>query len=589
MGRRRNGSGRSLVLVLFVTLAGCGGGAPVARGFGSREVQAVLDSTVSLSYVVDVQGQDPTLVYTTLPDILGGYEYWSLDLTTGARQDVGANPPSSGTTPPPPTDRYTCVTADLMQDGTETLEVTDTTTGVKTDITGITSFPACVHDDGTLSVFRLDPDTGKQFLASGPYQQLVPVTLPFDIVAIEYYRFDSTERPAQVVVLGSLPGQPNAPGIYSIDLTTNTSQPLLPAVPASTAWATGAVQAGSLQSNAVAPDVQVLPYNGHYFYGRKMSDGGTTLFAGPFTSGPASELALYQLSADGTPVLPSGVRVGAPDDVTPRPPAAPVRGWQVDGAGGAPSQLIVWDDASQQVTACLSSPGAYQSGVTSPDGTHVLFRALQLGGQLTIAPLQLLTLGGAGQPDSCVSLQDSNVMWADFSGDGSTIAWLVTNDGGLNGQLWTANSDGTDPKMILSGQMLLARFITGTSHLEMSYSGDLVWLDVRDPTGFTHVAEQLFGQPTAVGGSWFVAGYTYSGQDASGVLGVVDLDTGAKRPISPAVSQYLVVPQTVPIDGGAPSDQTPTGLYHVVYVVRGRNPSPQDGIWVATVQAADLQ
>jgi hypothetical protein len=27
----------------------------------------------------------------------------------------------------------------------------------------------------------------------------------------------------------------------------------------------------------------------------------------------------------------------------------------------------------------------------------------------------------------------------------------------------------------------------------------------------------------------------------------------------------------------------------VIYLVRGRNPSPQDGIWIATIQPGDLQ
>ena len=33
----------------------------------------------------------------------------------------------------------------------------------------------------------------------------------------------------------------------------------------------------------------------HYIYPRTMSDGGTTMFAGPFPSGPASELALFPI------------------------------------------------------------------------------------------------------------------------------------------------------------------------------------------------------------------------------------------------------------------------------------------------------
>ncbi len=245
--------------MLFVTLAACGGNAPVARGFGSRQVQAVRDSTIELSYVVDVQGQDPTLVYTSLPDILGGYEYWSLDLATGALQDDGSNPPSSGTPPPPPSARYTCVTNDLMPDGTATLEVTDTTTGVTTDIDGVTGVPSCVGDDGTLTVFRIDPATGHQVLAAGPYQALTPVALPFDILSIALYHDDATGQGTEAVVFGTPPLQPSAIGIYGIDFASGSTQILVPPEPASAAWAAGAPQVGSLQSTSVAPDVQHFP------------------------------------------------------------------------------------------------------------------------------------------------------------------------------------------------------------------------------------------------------------------------------------------------------------------------------------------
>lgn len=571
-------------LALTLALAGCGGNVSVSRGFGSREVLPLRDPTADLNYVNDVQGQDPTLVYST-QDADGTVTYWSLDLETGALADVGPSPPASGTAGPSAA-RYVCATQDLQANGSKTLAVTDTTTGAKTTIDLVTSFDGCVHDDGTLLVFRLDPATGRQHLWTGPFSQLAPVPLSIDILNVALYPSSSAGQPPTVIVMGAPPDHPEAAGIYSIDLGAQAVTQLVPPAPASTAWAPGAPQAGSLESASVSLQVQIGRLNGHYIYARTMSDGGTTLFAGPLPAGPASELALFQITPSGAPALYPGLRVSASDDAGDARVVAQMASWQVDGADDTPSQLVVWDDDAEQVTICPSAPGAFQGGVLSADGTHVLFRALQLGGQLTTAPLQLLNRT-AGQPRTCVALEDADVSWADFSGESSTVAWLLKQDGGES-ELWTANSDGTDAKMILSGE-IAARFVAGTTHLEMSYSGDLVWLDVRDASHFSYVAERLFGYPTAVGGSWFVAGYNYSAQDASGPLGVVDLDSGRKLSISPAVSQYLVAPQTAPVDGGAASEQMATGLYHVVYLVRGRNASSQDGIWVATVQAADLQ
>ncbi|MES1210481.1 MAG: hypothetical protein ABUS79_31460, partial [Pseudomonadota bacterium] len=446
----------------------------------------------------------------------------------------------------------------------------------------------CVHDDGTFAAFRRDSATGGQLLWTGPYQQMAPVALPFDVLKVASYLTDTSGQVSTALVLGASPAQPDAAGLYTIDLTSDAVAEVVPATPASPAWATGAPQAGSLQSTGVTNDAGISVFRGQYIYARKMSDGGTTLFIGPFSSGPASELALFQLSSSGTATLGRSIRVGVADDVAGPQPRPQTIGWQVDGTDGAPSRLIVWDGATSEVTVCPSSPGAFESGVVSPDGAHALFRPLQVsGGATSFAPLQLLTLD-VGQPHTCVALDDGATLWADFSGDGSMIAWINKTEVGSDTNLLTANSDGSDAKLIASGPLLAAGFILGTSHLEMSFDGDLVWLDVRDPSHFSYVAEQLFGDAAGVGASWFVAGYDYSPQDASGSLGVVNLDSGQKLPISPAVSQYLVVPQTAANDGGSVFEQTRTGIYDVVYLVRGRNPSPQDGIWLATVRPADL-
>lgn len=582
MGRRGHAFGRHAALWLSFGLVACGGNVPVTRGFESRQVLSVRDSTLQLFYGRDVVGDDPVLVYTTRADDAPVPVHWSLDLATGEQRNLDLDPPP--TTGSVPGARYVCGASDMLPDGTMTVQITDTTTTSTTEIKGVTSFAGCVRDDGTMALFRRDSATTRQILWTGPFQNMAPVTLPFDIQQVVSYGVDSAGQIMTAMALGASPTETTGAGLYAIDLISPGATEVVAATPTSTAWAAGAPQAGSLQSTSVTADVGIFKFDGHYLYTRKMSDGGTALFAGPFSSGPASELALTRITDSGAAPVFSWVDVNSADDVIG--PEAPVRitAFQVGGMNGAPSQLVVWDSATSQVTVCPSSPNAFESGVISPDGLHALFRPLQLTNLATFSPLQLLALD-PGQPHSCVELQEY-AEWGDFSGDGSKIAWITKTQIGEDTDLWTANSDGTGATMILSGPLLAAGFVAGTTHLEMSYQGDLVWLDVANPDHFSYVAEQLFGSAIGVGGSWFVAGYNYSNQDASGLLGVVNLDSGQKLPISPAVSQYLLVPQFGPADDG--SGQKRTGVYDIAYLVRGRNPSPQDGIWLATVRPADL-
>ncbi len=529
-------------LMAVLALAGCGGNVPVSRGFGSHEVLALRDSTIKLGDLTDVEGQDPVLGYTTQGNgDAGALAYWSLDLVTGTLQGPAGQP--SDTTPGGPTSsgRYSCQYL-VQPDGTVTIQVTDSTTGVETDVAGATG-PACPSDDGVLAIFRADPD------------------------------------------------QAGALGIYAVDVGSNQVTVVVPPLPASTAWAAGAPQAGSLQSASLSAAVGISRFNGHYVYARTMSDGGTTLFAGPFDQGPAAELALLRISGFGLPVLGRGVRVSSPDDSSAAVSLPAMASWQLDDqSGAAPSQMIVWDDTDGRVTVCPSTPGALQGGVISPDGNHVLFRAAASSSVRAFGPLQLVTMGSDG-PEGCSQLIDDEVFWGDISGDGSVLAWIAKTEVGPDTNLWIANGDGSGAQQLFTGTVDGARFLTGTSKLELSYGGDLALLDVHDPTKLVYVAEDLFGSPMGVSDSWFAAGYDYSTQDSTGTLGAINLETGKKIQISPSVEQYATAAQVVPNDGDplAVAPPVTTGLYHVAYLVRGRNPSSQDGIWVATIQAADLQ
>ncbi|MES1164955.1 MAG: hypothetical protein ABUR63_04305, partial [Verrucomicrobiota bacterium] len=244
MGRRPDELARGAALLLTAALAACGGNVTVARGFESRQVLSLRDPTIRLDYAIYVVGRDPTLVYSTQPEGALVPTRWSVDLATGAVHDTGLDPPSTGVTGSG-TPRYVCGANSLLPDGTTTVEITDTTTGATVDIDRVTSFGGCVRDDGTFAAFRRDSATGGQLLWTGPYQQMAPVALPFDVLKVASYLTDTSGQVSTALVLGASPAQPDAAGLYKIDLTSDAVAEVVPATPASPAWATGAPQAGS--------------------------------------------------------------------------------------------------------------------------------------------------------------------------------------------------------------------------------------------------------------------------------------------------------------------------------------------------------
>ncbi len=311
----------------------------------------------------------------------------------------------------------------------------------------------------------------------------------------------------------------------------------MPPVPASVGWATGATPAGSLQSTSLIGGGQysVFPTGDHYVYSRVMSDAQTTVFAGPFSSGGPSELALFQVPP-GTPTpTPAGVMY-SPSLAAYFQPGLQLAVWQLGGAAGAGSDLVIWDDSDRQVIACPSSASAFLSGQGSADASKVLFvTPQQCCSYRGSGPLSLLTLpatqGGLG---SCTLLAASNVVTAAFSPDNSSMFWLVQPPGG-EAQLWAAASDGSGARMVGTGLMQTVQFVGFTgAKVELFLDGDLVWLDLHDSTVQLHyVAEQVFEEIYDIEGPWLITGYDYSTQDSTGTLGLVNRDTGEKRPISP--------------------------------------------------------
>jgi len=579
----RGARGRPTVLTATVlaiaTWAACGGSSPVARGFGSREVMTIRDPSFVFAGLANGAG-DLTAFYETQAPGATAPSHWSLDVATGDATNLGTAFPDSFTSwlnSP-----YLCgFFPDGGPGGSGTLQIYDLDSGAQTNIGGVVAYAACPADDGTLFVFRADPTTGSPILWTGSFDALEPVALPLDVQAVGSWLFDSSNAPTGVLVAGATAAQPNAFGLYTLALDSYAFSEDVPPTPASTAWATGAAPAGSLQSTSLAiGTAQAIRSMGdHFLYSRTMSDGGTTMFVGPFSSGPASELALFQANAE--VVSASNVSLYGSSSAIAVLASAPIAGWSAGSAAGMPAALIVWDDSAKQLVSCPWSAGASAMGVLSADGAHALF--IEPSGSAygtTTGPAALLSLPGAQNgADACASLASANAQFGNFSPDSKALYWTVVAGGKT--QLWVAASDGTNARTVPTATILYAYFIPDSEKLEIDLDGDLVWVDLEDDPLVQHdIVEQVYGLSADISGSWSVTLYDYSTQDGTGLLGVVNRDTDEKRLISPDVVDFDLIAEPPSSDGGSGGT-----VYDVVYLVRGRNPSPQDGLWTARVSS----
>jgi len=567
-------------LLAVAVWAACGGSSPVARGFGSREVRSIRDPSLIIAGLTNSAG-DLTAFYETRAPGATASTYWSLDVATGDVTNEGTAFPQSFTSLL--TSPYLCgFFPDGGPGGTGTLQIYDLGSGGQTNIGGVVAYAACPADDGTLFVFRADPTTGSPILWTGSFDALEPVALPLDVQAVGSWLFDSSNAPTGVLVAGATAAQPNAFGLYTLALDSYAVSEDVPPTLASTAWATGATAAGSLQSTTLATGTaqSIRSMGDHFLYSRTMSDGGTTMFVGPFSSGPASELALFQANAD--VVSASNVPLYGASNAVAALASVPIAGWAAGSAAGMPAALMVWDDAAKQLISCPWSAGASAMSVLAPDGAHALL--IEPSGSAygaNTGPAALLSLPGAQNgADACASLASANAQLGNFSPDSKALYWTVVAGGDT--QLWVAASDGTNARMVPTATILYAYFVFGSEKLEIDLDGDLVWVDLEDDPLVQHdIVEQVYGLSAEVSGPWSVILYDYSTQDDTGLLGLVNRDTDEKRLISPDVADFDLVAEPPSSDGGSGGGT----VYDVVYLVRGRNPSPQDGLWTARVSS----
>lgn len=569
------GLGRRGSAVLAISLAGiasCGGAAPIGRGFGSREVLPIRDLTFSFT------SANPAVVgYLTSGD--AGIFNGTIALTGGQDASVSAGADAG------PGDRYV---SQIDESTTpESVIVTDTRTNQQTEIDDVYQVLQIPSADPTLTFLRSDAGAALT-LWSGPFDAVEQVPLPVTITTLI-----SPVDHGVIDVVGASIDQPDALGIFSIDLSTFAVTTFVPPTLGTAAWADGASAPTATLASSTLVEIPgafqgLVGYLfGQYTYARTMDDGSTIMFAGTYPAGPASELALFQVS-------PSLIvsEVGAFAVVHPGTTSG-TELWQVTDSTGQNPSLIVWDNSHLQLVSCPTVVALRVTYQPLRDGTKLLYGATSPFEPLRAVGSSALVVslpnGNPGDTGSCVALPSDQITVAELSSDGNSVFWLAQPPN-ADPTLWTAAADGSGARPIGTGKISQPRYTTG-NELEFELGGDLLWVDTNDSTNHLHpIAEQIFGTAIDLQGPWLIIGYDFSTQDGTGLLGLVNRDTGTKRLISPEVAQYIEAADPNALGEMIPpaSDGGVSASRQVAYLVRGRNPSSQDGVWVATFSQADL-
>jgi hypothetical protein len=544
----------------------CSGGQAPARGFGSRQLLATRDPSLQLVG----QDDDGLLVSSTVD---GGTLYSSINLTTGQVENLGPSPTFSQAPVDAGATRFTCATA-TSSSGDTVLTITDAQSGQSTSIDGFAqSIPPCPSDESQVLVVERIDSAGAVTFWSGPYDRLAQVATDLDIQNV--VSFDG----ATITVQAARTLAPSALGIYAVDVATLTTREVVAPVLGAAAYADGAPQGAALASESLSKALPVWGLGDHFFYARVMAGGGSLIFVGPFASGPAPELALVPVPSQSAFARPAPIVGLGPSGVFASPGTGPAF---VD-IGTTGNVLRYWDDGARRLISCDLPPVTVPLiWSTTPNGRQILFGVDREADVGAAGPLLLVSLDRAAQGTACSLLAKQDVTSSGFSPSGTSMYWVTAPSVG-NATLWTAAADGTAARMLGAGISIDHVHFLDDARLELTLSQDLVWLDASEPASPLHyIAEQVFGDSIDFSGGSIITGYEFNEQDGTGELGVVDRDTGRKTPISPSVASYGVFALPM-VDGGV------TQEIGIAYVVRGRYPSPQDGLWWATIDLADLR
>jgi hypothetical protein len=581
-----------LAVFLFMVMPACEDATPVERGFASRQVTQLRDRTLRF------QGARGDLVlYSTVAT--AATHYWSVDLRTGAVREHDEMftdvPVPQYTFPADPNARFHCsFGSDAM--GRSQLQIDDAQTGQRTTVDSVDDNGGCPSEaDPTIKLWRRD-SSDNLTLWSGRYDdlQMVPIDLTVTRLIQDFRATD-----ASVVMIASPPAQPDALGLYEIDLATFAVTELVPPVLQGGAWADGATPVGALDSGSVFPDPNQYAWGvarvaDHFRYWRTMGgDGGQTMFIGPLASGPAREVALFDHDGSAHELAFVAPADGKYPSQVAHPPGVAALGRR--GSERAPhlgrcaAKAAHLPDGLRVRRERIPQPRREQAGAVHGADGHPPDRGLRADG--TVA---------AGRPD--VPRRRGGPVHRPRRGErhrrrllagrfgavlaGATVATDLCEFGAVarGGRRQRPRLVGVDS---IAGPPAEPRFTAG-GQLDLFIDGDLVWIDTHDDPILTHaVAEQVIG-PVIDRGRWLIMGYAASVQDGTARLGIVDREMGGARLISPDILTFMSPDIANGYNNVYPPNRGADEPIRIVYQVRGRNPSSQDGLWVATINQSDI-
>jgi hypothetical protein len=581
---------RPLSLLVAATMAGgvltsaCQpDGERAERAFGSRKMLALRDPTMALRGFNQAMTK---LFYVTdcAVDQDGGSvvqlcKLWQLDLASGqvdqladrvSRFHEGVGEEGR----PPPLFIYTGGLA------SGTLVILEPDTGRSTVIDGVTG--GLLHHSlrQPLALVRTTTDGGRQ-LWFGAYDALVPGPPELEISSLLAADSDSalvlasTHRPDP----GTTVQDPGL-GVWRVDLATGVRAVVVPAIVTAQPGTDPAAQASMTSTSldpAHPPQRFCWSAQERYLtsqaggdrrcllvYRRLMLDGSQRLFT-RYLDGDAETALPYPL--DG--------RLSGPVS------GAPVIVWEGRGALGEENasdwHFVTWNLESGQFKSCL---GRSLTLFWRPSGVGFATLGAVLGSAGPLA-LQWHAAGELQRP--CRVIAQDETTYVTFSDDDAHMAWM-TRSRGERSTLWVANADGEGARVLASDGFFDWPQFMDDRRILFTRSGPdgsgLSWVDITEEPSREHpVVDHLFRQAMYLNARWLLLGHEHNAQDETGTLAVVKIDDGEEHPISRAVLSFIAMsPYQAAEEGRA---ELP-----IVYVVKGRHPSDQDGIWLASLPLA---
>lgn len=301
-------------------------------------------------------------------------------------------------------------------------------------------------------------------------------------------------------------------------------------------------------SNAYGAGVGRACWNGSCYlhYSRLTADGGARAFVLPLSGGRE------QLLPGIAPALTLG----------PHFETREVRSliWDVPSEDGYPALLYLWDLGSGVQSAAVSTCYVTATAV-SLLRVHAWDTYVVRGGSSDPSGLTVATHGDR----RCTSIDQPATSTA-LSDDGSILAWLAPAQDSGPVELWVAERPSWSPRRVTSAPLLTRVHFAGSHLLVQASLPDgqflsAVRLDGTESPGVP-LAQAVFGVAKLVGPHQLLVGTSYSEQDGSGDLALVDLENGRRTVLASGVASFHAE-----VDA-------------VLYVSRGRYASDRDGLWL---------